>query len=44
MAERIHPCVFIIAANLADGIHMNLTVPSLCCLYSGLRDIVEAGL
>lgn len=44
MGERICPSVFIDAANLADGICMNLAVPSLCCLYKGLRDIVEASL
>lgn len=44
VGERIHFGVFNSAANLADGICMNFAVPSLCCLYSSLQDIVEAGL
>lgn len=44
VGERIYLGVFIATINLADGIRMNLVIPSLCCLYSGLQDIVEAGL
>lgn len=44
VGECIHPSVFIDVANLADGIYMNLAVPSLYCLYGRLRDIVEVGL
>lgn len=44
VGEHICPGVFIAATNLADGICMNLVVPSLCCLYSSLWDIVEVGL
>lgn len=36
VGERICPRVFIATTNLADGICINLVVPSLCCLYSGL--------
>lgn len=44
VGERIHPSVFVVATNLADRIRMNLTVPSLYCLYSSLWDIVEVDL
>lgn len=44
MGEHIRPGMFIVAANLADGIRMNLVVSNLCYLYSGLRDIMETGL
>lgn len=44
VGERIRLGVFIVIVNLADGIRMNLVVPSLYCLYNSLRDIVEAGL